>query len=135
MENNENKIEFEDISSSSKTTIKKAVEKTGKVVEKTGEIAKTTAKKVKKASDFYGTLNFENIDKVIKIISYVVSIGVFLIFLVAAALVYIIDHALIFLSAIILLAGAAIALIFLYLIFAQGLIISQNNEILKKLDK
>ena len=128
MENNENKMVFEDISSSSPNTIKKAVKKTGKV-------AKDTAKKVKKASDLYGTLTYENLDKVIKIISYVVAIGVFLIFLGAAALVYFLDHALIFLSALILLAGAAIALIFLYLIFAQGLILSQNNEILKRLDK
>ncbi len=135
MENNENKMVFEDISSSSPSAIKKAVKKTEKVVKKTGKVAKATAKKVKKVSDLYGTLNYENLDKVIKIISYVVAIGVFLIFLAAAALVYVLDHALIFLSALILLAGAAIALIFLYLIFAQGLIISQNNEILKRLDK
>ena len=135
MENNENKMVFEDISSSSPSAIKKAVKKTEKVVKKTGKVAKDTAKKVKKASDLYGTLTYENLDKVIKIISYVVAIGVFLIFLGAAALVYFLDHALIFLSALILLVGAAIALIFLYLIFAQGLILSQNNEILKKLDK
>ena len=70
----------------------------------------------------------------IKIIAFVVSIGVALLFLVAAAVVLILDKTLFFLSALILLFGFAIALIFLYLIYGLGLLISQNKEILRRLD-
>lgn len=128
MENKENKMVFEDISSSSPNSVKK-------VVKQAGKIAKTTAVEVKKASDAYGNLNHEKLEKVIKIISYVVAIGVFLLFLVAAGIVFFLDHALIFLSALILLFGAGLALICLYLIYAQGYIIAQNKEILERLRK
>ncbi|MBO5321224.1 MAG: hypothetical protein J6B22_01280 [Clostridia bacterium] len=128
MENNENKMVFEDISSSSPNSVKK-------VVKQAGKIAKTTAVEVKKASDAYGNLNHEKIEKVIKIISFVVAIGVFLLFLVAAGIIFFLDHALIFLSALILLFGSGLALICLYLIYAQGYMIAQNKEILERLGK
>ena len=142
MENNENKIVFEDISSSSESSVKKVVKKAEKLanataeqVKKAEEIAKTTAKQVKRASDAYGNLNHEKIEKVIKIISFVVAIGVFLLFLALAGIVFFLDHALIFLSALILLFGAGLALICLYLIYAQGYMIAQNKEILERLEK
>ena len=111
MDNNENfDIVFEDISSHS---------------EKPSD-------KVKRFADSYGKGAFKNIDRIIKIISFIVAAAVFVLFLCVAVVLVIIDKAFIFLSALALLLGAALALIFLFLIYAIGHIISQNNEILKR---
>lgn len=134
MDNNE--FQFVDISSSSKPKSSKA-----KVSKKTGKITRTAVKNTKKAakfakklSDDYGEFSFKNIAGMIKLIAFVVSISVALLFLVAAAVVLILDKTLFFLSALILLFGFAVALISLYLIYGLGLLISQNKEILRRLD-
>ena len=134
MDNNE--FQFVDISSSSKPKSSKA-----KVSKKTGKITRTAVKNTKKAakfakklSDDYGEFSFKNIAGMIKLIAFVVSIGVALLFLVAAAIVFILDKTLFFLSALIILFGFAVALISLYLIYGLGLLISQNKEILRRLD-
>ena len=134
MDNNE--FQFVDISSSSKPKSSKA-----KVSKKTGKITRTAVKNTKKAakfakklSDDYGEFSFKNIAGMIKLIAFVVSIGVALLFLVAAAIVFILDKTLFFLSALILLFGFVVALISLYLIYGLGLLISQNKEILRRLD-
>lgn len=134
MDNNE--FQFVDISSSSKPKSSKA-----NVIKKTGKITRTAVKNTKKAvstakklSDDYGEFSFKNIAGMIKIIAFVVSISVALLFLVAAAIVFILDKTLFFLSALILLFGFAVALISLYLIYGLGLLISQNKEILRRLD-
>ena len=134
MDNNE--FQFVDISSSSKPKSSKA-----KVSKKTGKITRTAVKNTKKAvstakklSDDYGEFSFKNIAGMIKIIAFVVSLSVALLFLVAAAIVFILDKTLFFLSALILLFGFAVALISLYLIYGLGLLISQNKEILRRLD-
>ena len=134
MDNNE--FQYEDISSSSKPKSSKA-----KVSKKTGKITRTAVKNTKKAakfakklSDDYGEFSFKNIAGMIKLIAFVVSISVALLFLVAAAIVFILDKTLFFLSALILLFGFAVALISLYLIYGLGLLISQNKEILRRLD-
>ena len=136
MDNNNYEFQFEDISSSSKPKSSKA-----KVSKKTGKITRTAVKNTKKAakfakklSDDYGEFSFKNIAGMIKLIAFVVSIGVALLFLVAAAIVFILDKTLFFLSALILLFGFAVALISLYLIYGLGLLISQNKEILRRLD-
>ena len=127
MDNNElNKMKFEDISSSSPSTVKKTVRQAG-------EFAANTARTAKKVADNYGEKGLKNVDKVIKVIAYVVSIGFFLIFLAGAGLVYFFDNTLIFLSALILVFGTVISLIFLYLIYGLGEVIAQNKEILRRL--
>ena len=138
MENRNNEMIFEDISSSSKPkrseTVSKVIKKTEEITQTAVKQTKKAAKKAKKAADDYSETSFRNIDKVIKIIAFVVSIGFALLFLVAAVIVLIFDKSLIFVSALILLFGIVIALIFLYLIYGTGLIISQNKEILRRLD-
>lgn len=123
----EEKIVYEDISSSSPVGATDIVKKPGKV-------AKKAAKMAKKAADSYGNAAFKNIDKAIKIIAFVVAAAFFLVFLLGAAVLYLFDKSLIFLCALILVLGAAISLIFLFLIYGTGHIISQNKEILKKLN-
>ncbi len=126
MENKENnEIVFEDISSISPEEAKrqKKEEKSNKNVVKT----------VKKVADDYGEVSHKNIDKAIKAIAYIVSITFFVIFLAVAVVLFVLDKSLIFLSAIILVVGGAVSLIFLYLIYGLGYIISQNKEILRRL--
>ncbi len=121
-----NELVFEDISSSSPNSVKKTVKQAG-------ETAKNTAKKAKKAADDYGEKGFKHIDKAIKRIAFLVSITFFIIFLAGAAVVFYLDNALIFVSALILVVGSVISLIFLYLIYGLGQIISMNKEILRRL--
>ncbi len=122
MDNKEvNEMVFEDISSSSPDNAVKKVQK--------------TVKAAKKAADDYGDSSHKNIDKVIKFIEYLVAISLFIVFLVAAGVVFYLDKMLIFLSALILVLGGAVSLMILNLIYGLGYIISQNKEILRRLGK
>ncbi len=133
MDKSSNKeLVFEDISSSSP---KSALEKTKEVAQNVGRVAKKTA-------DSYGNNAFKNIDKSIKLIAFIVAIAVFLVFLAGAVLIYFLDKALIFVSIIALVLGAAISLMCLFLIYGLGHsitqnkhIISQNRAILRELEK
>lgn len=113
--NGHEELIFEDISSYSPKPIEKAT------------------RQIKKAADNYGDNAYKNIDKVIKIIAFIVAIVVFVMFIGIAAVLFVLDKAFILLSAVILLVGAALALILLFLIYGTGHIISQNKEILKRL--
>lgn len=129
MENKDkNEMIFEDISSSSPSSV-------SKVIKQTKETVKDVAYVTKKAADDYGEKGLKNIDKVIKVIAYIVSIAFFVLFLGVAGVVFFLDKSLIFLCALILVLGAGISLMFLYLIYGLGLIISQNKEILRRLNK
>jgi len=122
-ENNEN-IEsvYEDISSHSPNFVRDTAKKTGKAV--------------KKATDSYGNGAFKNIDKIIKVIAFVLCLSNLAIFAGAAAFLYFfIDKSFLLYSALILLVGIAVSIVILYLVFGLGHIISLNKEILKKLDE
>lgn len=107
---NENFIVFEDVESSSKP------------------------KKNKKFfGEEYAQKTLSNLDKVLKTVSFIVAIGVFVVFVAIAAVLLFIDSIFTIVSVGLLVLGAVISLIFLFLIYAIGQIISQNNEILKKL--
>ena len=110
---------FEDISSSSPRPITNTVKK--------------VSRKTKKLADNYGNSAFKNIDRIIKTISFVVAIALFLIFTGIAVLLYFLDSSFILLSALVLLIGTAISFISLFIIYGIGHIITQNNEILRKL--
>lgn len=117
---------FEDISSHSQQQTIKNSRKSGKAFKK----ASATAKKF---ADHYSDSAFKNIDRVIKIIAFVVSISFFLLFLLVAVILFLWDRSLVFVAALLLLFGAAISLIFLFLIYGLGETISQNKEILRRL--
>ncbi len=76
---------------------------------------------------------FRNIDKVIKAISVIVAISIFLLFAAVAAVLYIFDSIFLILSIGLLIFGIILSLITMYLIFGIGHIISQNKEILRRL--
>lgn len=129
MNNSDNKeMVFEDISSHSPQQIVKNNKKTGK-----SKVAlKKASATAKKFADKYGNSAFKNIDRIIKIIAFVVSIAFFLLFLLASVILFLWDRSLIFIAALLLLFGAAISLIFLFLIYGLGEMLSQNKEILRR---
>lgn len=131
MNNSDNKeMVFEDISSHSPQKMAKNNKKSGK---SKAAIKKASAT-AKKFANIYGNSAFKNIDRIVKIIAFVVSIAFFLLFLLAAAILFLWDKSLIFISALLLLFGAAISLIFLFLIYGMGEVLSQNKEILRRTD-
>ena len=76
---------------------------------------------------------FRHIDKVIKAISFIVSIGIFLVFTAVAAVVVMLDKTFAMIALGVFIFGIIFALISLFLIFAIGHIISLNKEILRRL--
>ena len=113
--NSENEVVFEDISSS--TPAHKYKEKVEKAV---------------KAVDDYGEGAFKHIDKIIKVISFIVAIGVFLVFAAGAVVLYMLDKVFMLIALGVLILGVIFALISLFIIYGIGHIITQNKEILKR---
>jgi len=98
------------------------------------DIASYSTKAKKSFSKEYAEGSFKNIDKVIKVIAFIVSICVFLVFAAIAAILILLDKMFLAVAVGVLVIGIVISLIFLYLIYGTGHIISQNKEILKRLD-
>ena len=73
------------------------------------------------------------LDKIVKAIAFIVALFVLLIFAAGALILYKMDKSFAMIALCILIAGIALALIFLFLIYAIGHMITQNNEILKRL--
>lgn len=99
---------------------------------------KELKKKAKKALDTviakeYANKSITHIDKVIKTISFIVAAFVLLVFAAAALVLFLLDKAFTVIAVGILAVGIIFALIFLFIIYGIGHIITQNNEILKKL--
>lgn len=113
--NQENEFVFEDISSS--TPVYKYKEKVEKAV---------------KAVDDYGEGAFKHIDKIIKVISFIVAIGIFLLFAAGAVVLYMLDKVFMLVAVGVLILGVVFSLISLFLIYAIGHIITQNKELLKR---
>ena len=74
-----------------------------------------------------------HIDKIVKSIAFLVALFVFLVFAAGAYILYKMDTDFSLISLCLLIAGAVFSLIALFLIYALGHIITQNNEILKRL--
>lgn len=134
-EKNINELEFEDISSTStpkkdvKKVAKKAAKKVAKEVAKGAGMAVDTVKKI---NNSYGNGVFKHIDKVIKLISFVLAIGVLLLFAAVGAVLIFLDKAFVVLAIGVFIIGIVMAIITLFLVYSLGHIISQNNEILNK---
>ncbi len=106
---------FEDISSS--TPVDKAKKKVEKAI---------------KVVDDYGEGAFKNIDKIIKVISFIVAVGIFLLFAAIAVVLYMLDKVFMLIAVGVLVLGVVFALIALFIIFGIGHIITQNKQLLKR---
>ena len=99
------------------------------------DIRSSSGKKhtVKKQIDNYGNGVFRHLDRIIKAIAFFLSIAVLLLFALGAFLLIKVDKTFYLIALCLLIAGIVFSLIVLFLIYAIGHLISQNNEILKRL--
>ena len=112
MENNtENKFVFEDISSTSPTFKSEMVA----------------------AANEYSNGAFRNIDKVIKVISFIVAIAIALVFFAIAAVLVMLDKTFTVIAVAVVVVGLVLSLICLFLIYGIGHIITKNKQILRHL--
>ena len=112
MADNNEDLMFEDISSSSLPKTKNSL---------------------KAVSQNYGNGVFKHLDKIIKAISFIVSIGILLVFAAVAAVLVMLDKIFAVVAVVVFIVGIILSLMVLFLIYAVGHLISQNNEILKRL--
>ena len=83
----------------------------------------------------YGDNAHSNLDKVIKVISFIVSISILLICVTVSTILFLIDDIFLIISAGILIFGIIISIISLFIIYAIGHLIYQNNKIIEYLEK
>lgn len=112
--------DFEDISSISST------EKRKRTVKKVAAVAGNSVKG-------YSKVGVSHMDKIIKAIAILLSLTTFLIFVGAALIVVYLDKSFTAIAVAIGVVGVIISFIVLFLIYGLGQIISQNNEILRRL--
>lgn len=92
-----------------------------------------TGSSIKAVTENYGNGVFKHLDKIIKALSFIISLVVLLAFAGVAALLFMVDKIFAIISVAVFIVGVIISIIVLFLIYALGHLISQNNEILKKL--
>lgn len=112
MADNNEDLMFEDISSSSLPKTKSSL---------------------KAVSQNYGNGVFKHLDKIIKAISFIVSLGILLMFAAVAAVLVMLDKIFAVVAVAVLIVGIILSIMVLFLIYAVGHLISQNNEIIKRL--
>lgn len=112
MADNNEEFLFEDISSSSLPKSKSSL---------------------KAMTENYGNGVFKHLDKIIKAISFIVAIAILLVFAAIAVVLVMLDKIFAVVSVAVFIVGVVLALISLFLIYAVGHLISQNNEIIKRL--
>lgn len=92
-----------------------------------------TKSSLKAVSQNYGNGVFKHLDKIIKAISFIVSLGILLMFAAVAAVLVMLDKIFAVVAVAVFIVGIILSLIVLFLIYAVGHLISQNNEIIKRL--
>lgn len=97
------------------------------------ELAKQKLEKVGEFTDGYANKAISNVDKIVKVVSFIVAISIFLVFLAIAVVLVLIDSFFTLIAVGVLLVGTILAMLSLFLIYGMGHIITQNNEILKHL--
>ena len=73
------------------------------------------------------------LDKIVKAIAFLLALFVLLLFAAGAYILYKMDKSFSMIALCVLIAGVSFSLITLFMIYAIGHIITQNNEILKRL--
>lgn len=76
-----------------------------------------------------------NIDKILKIVAFTVSIAILLVFVLVSVIIVLLDETLMLIAVAVLIIGLLLSLINLFIIYGLGHIIAQNNEILKTFKK
>lgn len=77
----------------------------------------------------------KNIDKIVKVISFVISIAILFAFILVSIVLALFDEIFVIVSVAILIVGIVISLITLFVLYGMGHILTQNNEIIELLKK
>lgn len=94
------------------------------------DISSSTEKTI---MDKYTSKAISNIDKVIKFFAFIVAIGIFLFFTAVAVILILLDSIFTIVAVGVAVLGIVLAIITLFLIYGMGQIMTQNNEILRRL--
>ena len=73
----------------------------------------------------------QNIDKILKVVSFVVSIAILFVFILIAVVLVLLDEIFMLISVAVLILGLLLSLINLFIIYGLGHIIAQNNQIME----
>ena len=118
-----------DISSVSEELEKKKKTKAKKMTEKKTNLIKNIKIPTIKET------GFKSLGNIIKVISFVVAIVILLVFVLAAYILFAFKPLYLTVSIAIVVFGLLVSLITLFLIYASGHIINQNNEIISRLNE
>lgn len=101
--------------------------------------ATSLKEKIKKVKEVLSRLpdffRIQNIDKILKVVSFVVSIAILLAFILIAVVLVLLDEIFMLVSVAVLILGLLVSLINLFIIYGLGHIIAQNNEIMEDFNK
>ena len=92
-----------------------------------------TKSSLKAVTENYGNGVFKHLDKIIKAISFIVALMILLVFAAVAAVLIMLDKIFAIVAVGVFIVGIVLSIIVLFLIYAVGHLISQNNEIIKRL--
>ena len=101
--------------------------------------ATSVKEKTKKVTDALSRLpdffRIQNIDKILKVVSFVVSIAILLAFILIAVVLVLLDEIFMLASVAVLILGLIVSLINLFILYGLGHILTQNDKIITLLDK
>ena len=92
-----------------------------------------TKSSLKAVTENYGNGVFKHLDKIIKAISFIVALMILLVFAAVAAVLIMLDKIFAVVAVGVFIVGIVLSIIILFLIYAVGHLISQNNEIIRRL--
>ena len=92
-----------------------------------------TKSSLKAVTQNYGNGVFKHLDKIIKAISFIVALMILLVFAAVAAVLIMLDKIFAIVAVGVFIVGIVLSIIILFLIYAVGHLISQNNEIIRRL--
>ena len=92
-----------------------------------------TKSSLKAVTENYGNGVFKHLDKIIKAISFIVALMILLVFAAVGAVLIMLDKIFAIVAVGVFIVGIVLSIIVLFLIYAVGHLISQNNEIIKRL--
>ena len=92
-----------------------------------------TKSSLKAVTENYGNGVFKHLDKIIKAISFIVALMILLVFAAVAAVLIMLDKIFAVVAVGVFIVGIVLSIIILFLIYAVGHLISQNNEIIRSL--
>lgn len=92
-----------------------------------------TKSSLKAVTENYGNGVFKHLDKIIKAISFIVALMILLVFAAVASVLIMLDKIFAIVAVGVFIVGIVLSIIILFLIYAVGHLISQNNEIIKRL--